>query len=108
MKQLTTLILSLVGGFVLGGLTTGLVVRLIVVATTGQKMPRWVLYLIRVLGGLAVALILFQIMGGGGGGGGFGGPGGAGDGTGTGTADKDSTAARQTKETPKEKNVPTE
>lgn len=102
LRHLPTLVLELVGGFALGGLVTGLVARLIVAGVTRQKIPRWILNVIRCLGGLAVALVLFQILGGGGGGG-PGGPGGPGEGTGDGSGDKVSTTAPPSQEKPREK-----
>lgn len=104
-QQSTTLVLSLAGGFFLGGLVTGLVAQLIVAGISRQKMPRWVLNSIRLLGGLTVAMLLFHFMGGGGSG--LGGPGGwGGSGSGTGTVEKDSTTAQKTRETNPEIDLP--
>jgi hypothetical protein len=74
-------VLAVVGGAVLGGLFTGLLVQLLVKALTAQKLPRYPLLIFRVLGavlcGWLVALFVF-----GGGGPGLGGLGGGGFGSG--------------------------
>jgi hypothetical protein len=78
--------LAVVGGAVLGGLVVGLLAQLITKAFTGQKVPRWPLFILRLLGAIAagwlVALFVF-----GGGGSGLGGLGGWGLGSGPGKGD---------------------
>jgi hypothetical protein len=76
-------ILAIAGGAALGALLSGLLTQLLCRAVTTRKVPRGVLFLIRLLGavvcGWLVALWVF-----GGGGGGLGGPGGSGFGAGAG------------------------
>jgi len=88
--------LAVVGGAVLGALITGMLSQLLVKALTGQKLPRYPLLVMRVLGGiLAGWLVVLFVFGGGGTG--FGGMGGWGFGPGKGASeqkdagDKDST-----------------
>jgi hypothetical protein len=68
-------VLAVVGGAVVGAFAVGLLAQLLVRALTAQKLPRWPLLAIRLMGGILagwlVALLVF-----GGGGGGLGGPGG--------------------------------
>ena len=76
-------VLAVVGAAALGALLLGLLVQLVVKLSFAQRVPPWVLWIIRVLGGVLsgwlVALWLFGVGGGGGGSGGgvwpFGGPG---------------------------------
>jgi hypothetical protein len=85
-------VLAVAGGAFLGGLLTGVTVQLMVRGLTLSRVPRWILWTLRVLGGVAVGLLVYTLLfhaGGGGGGGvwGFGSAGsgqdhaGAGDGT---------------------------
>jgi hypothetical protein len=82
-------VLAVVGGAVVGGLGLGLLAQLLARAFTVQKMPRWPLRTVRLLGGgvcgWLVALWLF------GGGGGIGGSGGWGFGSGSGQGELDKT-----------------
>lgn len=77
-------ILAIIGGGALGGLLVGALAQLLSRGLTAQRLPRWPLNIIRLLGAVAagwlVALWVF-----GGGGGGLGGPGGPGLGAGSGT-----------------------
>jgi hypothetical protein len=90
-------VLAVVGGAAVGGFGVGLVLQVLVKLTTAQRLPRWALHLVRLLGavaaGLFVALWMFGT-----GGGGFGWGRGPGTGSGTGTSSESAspaTAARQ-------------
>jgi len=100
-------LLAVVGGFVLGALLTGLIVNVITRLTTGQKLPRIPIMVVRVLGGIIAGwLVMLWVMGGGGFGIGGSGGWGVGSGTGTGpsnTRDKDGNNTYSNNETEKEK-----
>jgi hypothetical protein len=87
-------VLAVAGGAFLGGLLTGVAVQLMVRGMTMSRVPRWLLWALRVLGGVAVGLVVYTLLfrggagGGPGSGWGFGSPGtggqdhaGAGEGT---------------------------
>ncbi|HTU20585.1 MAG TPA: hypothetical protein VMG10_21165 [Gemmataceae bacterium] len=84
-------IFAVIGGAVMGGLVVGLLAQLLMRAFTTQKLPRWPLLTVRligaVIGGWLVALWVL-----GGGGAGFGGAGGWGLGSGPGQGDGQQTA----------------
>jgi len=99
--------LAVIGGFVIGGLLTGLLVQVITRLSTGQKVPRWVLHTLRLLGGIAVGwLVLLWVMGGGGSGLGGSGGFGFGPGSGSGTSDEKGKPASKTNEKPPDKERP--
>ena len=76
-------ILAIVGGAVVGALALGLLAQLLARAFTTQKMPRWPLLVVRLLGGVIGGwLVALWVLGGGGAG--FGGLGGWGLGSGPG------------------------
>src|SRR5262245_24180971 len=77
-------VLAAVGGFVIGYLLTGPLVRFLVRVAVHKQVPDGVLLWVKVLGGLVVAIVVFQLMQFGPGGGGSGSGGGTGDGKGTG------------------------
>jgi hypothetical protein len=78
-------VLAVAGGVFVGGLLTGIVVQLLVRAVAMAKVPRRILWVLRVLGGIATGLVVYWLLfhgTGGGGGWGFGGGLGLGSGTG--------------------------
>lgn len=79
-------VLAVIGGGALGGLLVGVVAQLLSRGMTAQRLPRWPLNIIRLLGavaaGWAVALWVFGV-----GGPGVGGPGGPGFGGGSGNGE---------------------
>jgi hypothetical protein len=75
-------LLAVAGGAAIGGLLTGFLVKVIVKATTTQTMPRGLVNVFRVLGGLICGWLVFLLMQGVGDGWG-GGPGGEGNGSGS-------------------------
>jgi hypothetical protein len=99
-------LLAVVGGAAIGGLLTGFLVKVIVKATTTQTLPRGLVNVFRVLGGLICGWLVFLLMQGLGDG--WGGPG---DGTGTGntnttvSTDKDHTPPKE-KDKDKDKGTP--
>src|SRR5258708_13951000 len=70
-------ILAIVGGAAVGGFVTGFLTQAIVRGYTGQKVPRWVVWTLRILGGVAMGWLVYLIVYGHGGSlfGGFGGGG---------------------------------
>jgi hypothetical protein len=84
-------VLAIAGGAALGALLVGLLTQLLCRVVTTRKVPRGLLFVIRLLGavvcGWLVALWVF-----GGGGGGIGGPGGSGFGAGAGKGAQQATA----------------
>lgn len=99
--------LAAIGGFVVGALLTGLLVQAITRLSTGQKVPRWVLHTLRLLGGIAVGwLVLLWVMGGGGSGIGGSGGFGFGPGSGNGTGDEKGKPASKTNNKPPDKELP--
>src|SRR5436305_7925867 len=80
-------VLAIIGGAAIGAFVTGFLTQAIVRGYTGQKVPRWVVWTLRVLGGFAMGWLVYLIVYGHGGSlfGGFGGGGGPGkDGGGSG------------------------
>jgi hypothetical protein len=85
-------ILAVVGGAVVGGLVVGLLAQLVTRAFTTQKLPRWPLLVVRLLGAVIGGwLVALWVLGGGGAG--FGGTGGWGLGSGPGKGDGEKTTA---------------
>jgi len=68
-------ILAVIGGAVLGALVAGLLAQLVTRAMTMQKMPRWSIIVIRLLGGVIGGWLVAWVLGFGGGSG-YGGSGG--------------------------------
>jgi hypothetical protein len=68
-------ILAIIGGGAIGGFVTGFLTQAIVRGYTGQKVPRWVVWTLRLLGGVAMGWLVYLIVYGHGGSlfGGFGG-----------------------------------
>jgi hypothetical protein len=99
--------LAVVGGAFLGALATGLLVQLLAKLLTGQKVPRYPLWALRLLGGVVAGwLVALFVLGGGGFG--LGGPGGWGFSSGTGdqnakTGPKDDTISPKDKPSVKDK-----
>jgi hypothetical protein len=83
-------ILAVVGGAVMGGLVVGLLTQLLTRAFTTQKLPRWPLLTVRLLGAVIGGwLVALWVLGGGGAG--FGGAGGWGLGSGPGQGEGEKT-----------------
>lgn len=81
-------VLAVIGGAVMGGLVVGVLAQLFVRAFTTQKLPRWPLLTVRLLGAVIGGwLVALWVLGGGGPG--FGGAGGWGLGSGPGKGDGD-------------------
>jgi hypothetical protein len=92
-------ILAAIGGGAVGALLSGFVLQLLVKFSFGQNVPPWIVWPVRLLGGVACGLLVWSLLGAGGGLG-FG-WGGGGSGTGK---DGDGDGAKQKKdEKPKEK-----
>lgn len=68
-------VLAVIGGAALGFVCAGLLLQLLIKATTGKRTPRPALVVVRLLGGIALGMIVYLFLFGTGGGG-FGGPGG--------------------------------
>ena len=66
-------VLAVAGSVFLGGLLTGLAVQLMVRGMTLSRVPRWILWVLRVLGGVAAGLLIYTILFRAGAGGGLGG-----------------------------------
>ncbi len=94
--------LAVIGGAVIGGLLTGLLAQTLTRFSTGQKVPRWILHGLRLLGGVALgSLVLLWVMGGGGSGVGGSGGFGLGPGSGSGpTEDKGKTPSKPNERPP--------
>jgi hypothetical protein len=87
-------ILAIVGGAVVGALALGLLAQLLIRAFTTQKMPRWPLLVVRLLGGVIGGwLVALWVLGGGGAG--FGGLGGWGLGSGPGKGPETNEVAKK-------------
>lgn len=83
-------ILAVVGGGVMGGLVVGLLAQLLARAFTAQRLPRWPLLTVRLLGAVIGGwLVALWVLGGGGPG--FGGAGGWGLGSGPGQGESEKT-----------------
>ena len=74
-------VLAVIGGGVLGGLVVGWLLRVVVLLFSGQKLPGWLHWLFRLLGGALIGWLTWLYVFGGGGSG-IGGPGGSGTGGG--------------------------
>jgi hypothetical protein len=55
-------VLAIVGGFALGGFGTGFLTQMVVKGYTGQQVPRWVLMVLRLLGGTALACLVYSLV----------------------------------------------
>jgi hypothetical protein len=103
-------ILAVVGGAVVGALVVGLLVQLVTRAFTAQKLPRWAVLTVRLLGGVIGGwLVALWVLGGGGSG--FGGLGGwsLGSGPGKGEGEKTTEIAKKDgegKATPRDGQTP--
>jgi hypothetical protein len=108
--DLVVRVLAVAGGAFLGGLLTGLVVQLLVRAVALAKVPRRILWVLRVLGTVAGGLVVYWLLfhgSGGAGGWGFGGGWGLGSGTGregagegAGSTGRETATSRDTARTP--------
>jgi hypothetical protein len=98
-------VLAVIGGGVVGGLIVGWLVRVLTLLLTGQKLPRAVHWLFRVLGALIVGWLTWWYVFGGGGLGGPGGPGSGGPNDGKTPATTDGTKDKDKKDK-KEENPP--
>jgi hypothetical protein len=55
-------ILAIVGGAAVGGLLTGFLTQAIVRGYTGQKVPQWVVWTLRVLGAVALGYVVYLVV----------------------------------------------
>src|SRR5262249_28890848 len=93
-------VLGAIGGGAVGAMLLGWLVQLVVKLSFAQNVPPWMLWIVRVLGGVACGLLVWSLLGGGGGGLGFGGGSG---GRGKGTAQGKGKEERKDKDRKQEK-----
>jgi hypothetical protein len=55
-------VLAIIGGGALGAFVTGFLTQAIVRGYTGQKVPRWVVWTLRVLGGVAMGWLVYLLV----------------------------------------------